>query len=460
MFQSNYQSKNKKSNDSDKSSKNESSSINLDQMMEGHSTIPSLGIQAAQKKAGPFNANLEEEEKDGQDEAPAQRMVKDEDETKQLKENGTGGSSKNASPLISSGNSLPEDVQAKMENSFGTSFADVNIHQNDNSATDMGALAYTQGNDVHFAPGQYNPGSQAGQELIGHELTHVVQQRQGNVKSTMKQGGVNINDDSGLEHDADVAGKQAAKGVVQNKNANTNNNISNGNDVAQRVIDLSIQFDTYGLGGLKDGTVSHGQTNVNQNLKDMQLAAYNSFANGNPVTSMNMIDRWYYYNPVFTNSIYADRGVKGVVAASLANVSWWAEDVINLKFKYNHKNTQKRKGKFTVSSGSSSSETTTLSGGAEVTYGALNLSGSMSQETSQGRTSGTSVETEDYYQHDYEVVLEYSGAYYSNSNFKFWRDFFGPHMSCDKNPSKFSGSAVVGTCSVKDDDDNADNLNE
>jgi len=48
----------------------------------------------------------------------------------------------------------------------------------------LGAQAYTQGTDIHFAPGQYQPSSQGGQELLGHELAHVVQQADGRVKAT------------------------------------------------------------------------------------------------------------------------------------------------------------------------------------------------------------------------------------------------------------------------------------
>ena len=77
-------------------------------------------------------------------------------------------------------------------------------------ASDVGALAYAQGSDIHFAPGQYDPGSQSGQELLGHELTHVVQQRQGEVKPTTQVNGVAVNDDPGLENEADQMGKKAA----------------------------------------------------------------------------------------------------------------------------------------------------------------------------------------------------------------------------------------------------------
>ena len=118
---------------------------------------------------------------------------------------------------------LPDEVQTKMEGAFGTSFADVNIHKNDNSATDMGALAYTQGKDVHFAPGQYNPGTQKGQELIGHELTHVEQQKAGRVQPTAQGKGMDVNDDPKLENEADEMGKKAAEGKVVNKDVTKSN---------------------------------------------------------------------------------------------------------------------------------------------------------------------------------------------------------------------------------------------
>jgi hypothetical protein len=71
----------------------------------------------------------------------------------------------------------------------GADFASVRMHEGP-QVTDMGAAAYTQGADIHFAPGQYQPGSQGGQELIGHELAHVVQQSQGRVSATTQAKGV------------------------------------------------------------------------------------------------------------------------------------------------------------------------------------------------------------------------------------------------------------------------------
>jgi len=110
---------------------------------------------------------------------------------------------------------MPAGVQGKMENSFGTDFSGVDIHKDSEQTNALGALAYTQGSDVHFASGQYNPGSQKGQELLGHELTHVVQQREGRVKPDAQQyKGVNINSDPVLEKEADDMGAKAAQGKM------------------------------------------------------------------------------------------------------------------------------------------------------------------------------------------------------------------------------------------------------
>jgi len=80
------------------------------------------------------------------------------------------------------GQRLPEAVQQKMEAFFKTSFADVRVHVG-SEATSIGALAFTHGTDLYFAPGQYNPQSPQGRQLLGHELTHVVQQRAGRVRN-------------------------------------------------------------------------------------------------------------------------------------------------------------------------------------------------------------------------------------------------------------------------------------
>lgn len=126
-------------------------------------------------------------------------------------------------PSDGGGQPMPEAVQAKMESAFGTDFSGVRVHEGPRSEA-LGAVAYTQGNDIHFSPGAYQPNSQSGQELLGHELTHVVQQRQGRVSATTQAKGVDVNDDAGLEREADEMGAKAARGEpvnVANANAMT-----------------------------------------------------------------------------------------------------------------------------------------------------------------------------------------------------------------------------------------------
>lgn len=104
---------------------------------------------------------------------------------------------------------IPDTVKQRMEDSFGTDFSSVRVHPDSSKAPEVGALAYTQGTDIHFAPGQFKPDSSAGQQLLGHELTHVVQQAEGRVQPTTEIGGLAVNDDVSLEHEADVLGAKA-----------------------------------------------------------------------------------------------------------------------------------------------------------------------------------------------------------------------------------------------------------
>lgn len=105
---------------------------------------------------------------------------------------------------------MPDAVKQRMENAFGTDFSAVRVHAESSRAPEVGALAYTQGTDIHFAPGQFKPETTAGQQLLGHELTHVVQQAEGRVQPTTEIGGMPVNDAPALEHEADVRGAAAA----------------------------------------------------------------------------------------------------------------------------------------------------------------------------------------------------------------------------------------------------------
>lgn len=114
-------------------------------------------------------------------------------------------------PLQRKGNAtgIPDDVKSKMEKVFDTDFSAVRIHAGSARSKAVGALAYTQGHDIHFAPGQYQPGTGKGKQLLGHELTHVVQQRDGRVKPTGEINGMPLNDNAVLEEEADAMGSKA-----------------------------------------------------------------------------------------------------------------------------------------------------------------------------------------------------------------------------------------------------------
>ena len=79
----------------------------------------------------------------------------------------------------SSGQSMDPATKLEMETGFGANFENVNIHTDANAvalSNQIQAKAFTQGNDIYFNQGQYNPGTQEGKHLLAHELTHTLQQ--------------------------------------------------------------------------------------------------------------------------------------------------------------------------------------------------------------------------------------------------------------------------------------------
>ena len=103
---------------------------------------------------------------------------------------------------------LPKEVQTKMESALNGDFSDVRIHVGSEVAA-IGAIAFTWGSDIHFAPGYYNPHSIQGQQLLGHELAHVLQQRAGRVRNPFGSGTAVVQDHA-LEAEADRLGMKAA----------------------------------------------------------------------------------------------------------------------------------------------------------------------------------------------------------------------------------------------------------
>jgi outer membrane protein OmpA-like peptidoglycan-associated protein len=84
------------------------------------------------------------------------------------------------------GQALSEVVRGPMEQAFGADLSGVRVHTDSEADTlnkHLGARAFTTQQDVFFRQGEYSPASGSGQKLIAHELTHVIQQTGGNVRT-------------------------------------------------------------------------------------------------------------------------------------------------------------------------------------------------------------------------------------------------------------------------------------
>lgn len=110
------------------------------------------------------------------------------------------------------GRALSTSARTRMESAFGRSFSDVRVH-NDPSAMRLSnrfnARAFTIGADIAFGPGEYRPGTLAGDAIIAHELAHVLQQnsrRRGEVRSHSGSEYQTLEDDA----DAAAAGAMIA----------------------------------------------------------------------------------------------------------------------------------------------------------------------------------------------------------------------------------------------------------
>jgi hypothetical protein len=108
----------------------------------------------------------------------------------------TDGLSQQLKEQSGKGSTLSPEVRNEMSNAIGADFGGVNIHTGPKAAelsNELGAQAFTHGNDVYFNSGKYDTESSSGKHLLAHELTHVVQQGaapalSGSKKSTSAPG--------------------------------------------------------------------------------------------------------------------------------------------------------------------------------------------------------------------------------------------------------------------------------
>ena len=139
---------------------------------------------------------------------------------------------------------LPDNVKSGVEQLSGVSLSDVKVHYNSAKPAQLQAHAYAQGTDIHVASGQ--------EKHVPHEAWHVVQQKQGRVQATKQmKGKVPVNDDAGLENEADVMGAKSVQMAAKDNEEVIQQKSGSSNGVAQLGMMDSVRS-FFGFGEKKD----------------------------------------------------------------------------------------------------------------------------------------------------------------------------------------------------------------
>lgn len=111
---------------------------------------------------------------------------------------------------------IPLQLKENIEQTHNVSLDNVRVHYNSQKPKELYSHAYTQGSHVYISPGQ--------EKYLSHELGHVVQQMSGRVRPTLRIKGININNDSTLEREADMLGRcQIHTSNIHDENMGQNN---------------------------------------------------------------------------------------------------------------------------------------------------------------------------------------------------------------------------------------------
>ncbi len=156
---------------------------------------------------------------------------------------------------------LPDNLKSGIENMSGYAMDDVNVHYNSAKPAQLNAHAYAQGTDIHLGSGQ--------EKHLPHEAWHVVQQKQGRVQATTSLGGAQINDNVGLESEADVMGGKALQ-MVGMKGVNVNaqlKKIKPNKIQRKKAIQLMTQMQSAVEGNISWNDVESSLTNTTHQLK-------------------------------------------------------------------------------------------------------------------------------------------------------------------------------------------------
>ena len=143
----------------------------------------------------------------------------------QLKSNNGNADNSKKSESPSNKTGLPDSLKSGVEQLSGISMDDVKVNYNSAKPAQLHAHAYAQGKDIHVSSGQ--------EKHLPHESWHVVQQKQGRVQPTKQlKGTVPVNDDKGLENEADVMGAKAVA-ISGNGNSTVQKKAISNTEVAQ-----------------------------------------------------------------------------------------------------------------------------------------------------------------------------------------------------------------------------------
>ncbi len=171
------------------------------QPVPGNAITPLVQKREEEEEAQAKLTNKTQEEKE--EEVPVQKKAEEEEEealqmqadekeeevqtkTDRAKGSGTNRTKQLLSNSRGGGKPMHAGTQQEMESSFGADFSNVRIHTDSTAVQmnkDLGAHAFTSGNDIYFNSGRYRPESVNGKRLLAHELTHTVQQGASGAKS-------------------------------------------------------------------------------------------------------------------------------------------------------------------------------------------------------------------------------------------------------------------------------------
>ncbi|MFJ3902926.1 DUF4157 domain-containing protein [Streptomyces sp. NPDC090025] len=119
--------------------------------------------------------------------------------------------------LGSPGQPLDASLRSEMEGRLGADFSDVRVHTGSTaqrSADELGARAYTSGNHVVLPDGGRD------KHTLAHELTHVIQQRQGPVSGTDSGDGLRVSDPADrFERAAEANARRVMSGPAVQRSA-------------------------------------------------------------------------------------------------------------------------------------------------------------------------------------------------------------------------------------------------